>query len=497
MVDYFSLRTLKQLCVALRLQFVLGLWFLTVAVVSVVYWLIGDARFAVEVPLIPLMFSIASFVLSYLWYRWLRRMDAIAHLRIRDGIMIVAFTWIVACMISAIYFVMYGFPDPAWSFEWYRMFIDGFFESMSGFTTTGSSILLSVEIFPRSLLYFRSLMHWIGGMGIAFMSATVVRELIVERETILNAESEWPNYTTFKDESQAVMAGRDFFKAYGLLTAVMLVLMIVACVWFRQVPYVHWYDAIYDAINYTFSVMGTGWFGTYDTSAGLPLVQQAWWYIIGGLQNPVAEWIMAIFMVVAGMNFGVFYSLIFTKIWWRSLRNRELQWYLWVVWAATLWITAVLWDHQYYVGGLWETLRYALFSVASIISTTGLANRDFTLRPTAAISLLVIVYLTWWCVWSTAGWLKILRFQVIYAYMRQIARKIANNEYMSKATEMFYIDGIWYSGKIAALILMTIVIYVICVMAGSLIIMMDDLVDFGTAFAVSLASIVRSDLPLW
>jgi trk system potassium uptake protein len=113
-----------------------------------------------------------------------------AHLRIRDGIMIVAFTWTIACSIVSLYFMLYGFPDPSGSFVWYRVFIDGFFEAMSGFTTTGSSILPSVEVFPRSVLYFRSLMHWIGGMGIAFMSATIVREMIVQRETILNAESE-------------------------------------------------------------------------------------------------------------------------------------------------------------------------------------------------------------------------------------------------------------------------------------------------------------------
>jgi trk system potassium uptake protein len=80
--------------------------------------------------------------------------------------------------------------------------------------------------------------------------------------------------------------------------------------------------------------------------------------------------------------------------------------------------------------------------VASIISTTGLGNRDFTTRPVAATALLVVAYLTGACVGSTAGGLKILRFQVIYAYMRQIARKIANNDYMNKSTDMFYIDGI-------------------------------------------------------
>ncbi|MBL8031355.1 MAG: hypothetical protein JNK33_03465, partial [Candidatus Doudnabacteria bacterium] len=119
-------------------------------------------------------------------------------------------------------------PGHAGEFGFWRMFIDGLYESLSGFTTTGATILPSVEVFPRSMLFWRGLTHWLGGMGIAYLGVTIWKNFKSSREAVINSESESPDIVTYEHNEQARTSGLDFLKAYGVLTAALIALLLVS-----------------------------------------------------------------------------------------------------------------------------------------------------------------------------------------------------------------------------------------------------------------------------
>ncbi len=211
-------------------------------------------------------------------------------LDIQQGVWAVALTWFFAITTSAIVFVLAGFPDPTrvGDFPLYRRLVDGIFESVSGFTTAGGSILPSVEVFPRGVLMWRSLTHWFGGVGIAFFALTLLRSFRWKRETVINAEAEGPNYIRFLSEHEARAAGFDFLKVFGLLTVVLAILLFASGALYRSTPYLHWYDNVFDAVNHAVSVMGTGGFGVYDASVGLQVLEHGQ-LVNGGLRDHVSE----------------------------------------------------------------------------------------------------------------------------------------------------------------------------------------------------------------
>ncbi len=454
---------------AFQLQLSLAAGFLFTLMVSYFYYFLNDPRFPLEKPeyiWAGLILSILAFMLGKaLESRWSTQSSP---KNIRSGAAIVVVAWMVGCLISAIVFVLAGFPDPlnVGDYSFIRRFTDAFYESMSGFTTAGGSILPNVEIFPRGILMWRSMTHFIGGMGIAYMAILLIKNIRFNREIVVNSESEGPNYTTFEKDSDVETAGKDFLKVYGLITIVLCILLLFSGMFFREKPYKAWYDNAYDAVNHSFSVMGTGGFGTYNLSIGLREFDGKGNEAIGGLSNPTSEWIIAIFMIIAGSNMGLWYILFFKGDMGVFLKSTEFKTYVVIVFGIAIAIWLVLMNERIYESNL-DAFRYSLFNVATIISTTGLATSDFTKWPASAEGLLFICYLIGGMVGSTAGGLKILRFNVLYKY---VVMKIQNLLYGRHKTR-YSIDGVRYSESSAGLIVANIVLYYLIFMLGAILIM--------------------------
>ena len=416
--------------------------------------MLADSRFPTEQPWIWLVWILIAWSISTLWYI-IRPREIVTWTNLSRGVQIVFFTWMVSCIISAIVFVLSWFPDPnhIWDYALIRRIIDGLFESMSGFTTAWGSVLPSVEVFPRSVLMWRSLTHLMWWMGIAYIAVTFFQSLRINREEIVNAESDWPNIVKYDDDYEAIQSGYDFFKIYSLMTILLIVLLFVSGIYFRHTPYIHRYDALFDAVNYAFSTMGTGGFGTYDTSAWLFVTENnqqiIWW-----LRNIVSERIIAFFMIFAGMNFGIWYELIFYRK-WKQFRNTELKRYILTILFVTCAITLTWMQYNHYAR--YDTLRWVFFSVASVVSTTWLATYDRSTWPEQAIWLLMIVYFTGSCVWSTAGWVKFQRIIIAFRYMWIKISNIVND----KSHHSFVIDDVYYTENQASTVMINIVLYMV------------------------------------
>lgn len=459
-------RFLRLVGLALQTQISVAIGLAICLASSYFFLFVDDHRYPAERPdilWIGLACCAACCTIGYAITR--RERDAPMQLGMSDGATVVLLTWMIAVSISACVFVLAGFPIPdrTADFTLMRRLVDGIYESVSGFTTAGGSILPSVEAFPRSILLWRSTTHLLGGMGMAFLAVTVLTRFPAKREAILNAEAEGPNETRFANEHDARIAGFDFLKIYLLLTGVMFVALVFAGWYGRAVAYERTYDNVFDAVNHAFSTMGTGGFGVYDESVGLPVATDSG-VIIGGLENVVAEWIITLFMILAGGNFSLWYVLLFRRGGWRGVvRNVELWSYLGFIGVMTACIWAVLMHHGYYDGGF-ETFRYALFNVATIISTTGLGNTNFHLWPAGAIGLLFLVYFTGGMVGSTSGGPKIARYVVVFRYMRMQMRNLLFGRHLSR----FSVDGMTYDSKAAALVTMNVLLYLLTFMIGAI-----------------------------
>ena len=469
--------------------------FLTI-LVSLFYFLIEDDRYPIESPAIPLLFASLSFLLAGIGFLIQKVYPPRESISLRRGAWIVFWAWVIACTVSSLYFYASNFPIPSRveEFSFLRQFIDGFYETMSGYTTTGASILPSVEVFPRSLLFWRTLLHWIGGMGIAFLAVTLVKKFSSSRQAVINSESEAHEIVYFSSQEEARGSGWSFLRAYALISGIMLVLLLVSGSFFRVTPYTHWYDNAFDAVTHTFSTIGTGGFGTYDLSAGLPsAVTEDGAVIIGGLQNKVSEWIIAFFMVFAGVNFSLWYILFFRKdkkFFWSSIEHRVYWLY---VLLCTAGIAYFLWRNQTYQT-IEEILRYAFFNVASVVSTTGLANWDFISWPQAAIGILFVCYLVGGMVGSTSGGPKVIRYIISYHHIkRQLSRLIYGIDQGS-----FTIDRIKYGDRSSGLVVTTVAIYFLIFTTGTILLLIfannSTLPDgthvplnFGTAISASIA----------
>ena len=485
---------------SLQLQIAPVIGYVFCLLVSFFYIAINDKNYVAEKPLVILFglgFSLLFFGIGQILAKYFSKYKE-SDTSLSRGAMIVLLTWMIACTISALTFVVGGFPDPnnIESFSFFRKFVDGFYESMSGFTTTGSSILNDVEAFPRSLLMWRSVTHLLGGMGIAYIGLTLLKKIFGKREEIINGEAETHVIIGYKDEEEARESGFDFLKIYLLLTGVLILLLSISGYFFRQQSYSSWHENLYDSIYYSFSTMGTGGFAPYNASAGLNVTDPVTGKVfIGGLQNPVSEWIIAFFMLFAGANLAIWFDIIYKKNWKVAFSNLELKVYLGIISILTLVIGLNLkFSNTGY--SIEEAFRYAFFNVTTVISTTGLGNADFALWPALSQGLLFIVYLTGGMVGSTAGGLKVIRFIVGFKYIFMEIRNLL----LGVNKDRFEVDGVKYNRHSSGLIISTIFLYFLIFFSGLILIMATSpqvvfadgtikSVDFVSALSASIANL--------
>ncbi|MBR5382015.1 MAG: TrkH family potassium uptake protein [Oscillospiraceae bacterium] len=299
----------------------------------------------------------------------------------RDGFAAAALGWIVMSLFGALPFAFSGS---------FASFADCVFESTSGFTTTGSTILTDIESLPRGLLLWRSFTHFIGGMGVVVLTTAILPTGGERAQFLMRAEV--PGPTSDKLVPRLAESSKILYAIYVALTLLELVCLLVAGLSF------------YDALNVAFATAGTGGFSVLNAS-------------IGGYGSAAVELIAAVFMLAFALNFTV-YFLIITKKWRQALRSEELRVFLITVAAATVIIaidTAKRYDSAF------DCARTALFTVASIISSTGFGVADHELWPELSKTILVLLMLMGACAGSTGGGLKVSR--VVLAF-RATGREI-------------------------------------------------------------------------
>lgn len=385
----------------------------------------------------------------------------------------------------------------------WNSFSDSVFESVSGFTTTGSSILPNIEIFPKSVLFWRSFGQWLGGMGMAYMAATFIKKFLVSRNEIINSEVESPTILEYETELEARKSGMKFFLAYFSMTMICVGLLLVSSLLFRNQS-IGFAGSLFEALIHGMGAVASGGFSNYNSSVGNGHRYNVdGTFAVAGLQNHISEWIMAVFMLFSGINFGIWYIVLFnrkqvSRVW----RNREL----WVYLAIVLFLTTGIWagmiDNQEFLGANPQyqnpinSLRYAFFNVSTIISTAGYSNTDFTRWPSICLGLLFACFLLGGCVGSTSGGLKISRFVIMYRFAEMEIKNIIFGNHRFSFVE----DDIKYNYKKASIVILNIAIYFILFLVGGVLIMATspvvkfvdgsiDQVDFVSAMTASLSTL--------
>ncbi len=287
----------------------------------------------------------------------------------REGFVIVALSWVLMSAVGSIPFMISGYIPS---------FIDAFFETVSGFTTTGATILKDVEALPNGLLFWRSFTHWVGGMGVLVFIMAIMPLSNVRSVHIMRAEVPGPTKSKLvpKMKSTAVI----LYKIYIVMTLIEIVLLL-----FGGMP-------LFDAVVHSFGTAGTGGFGIKNAS-------------IAYYDSAYIQYVISIFMLLFGVNFNIYYLLLIGDI--KSvLKSEELRWYIGIVITATL-VIAIN------ICGLFtnfiESIRYSFFQVSSIMTTTGFSTTDFNQWPSLSKVILVVLMFIGASAGSTGGGMKVSR----------------------------------------------------------------------------------------
>ncbi len=311
----------------------------------------------------------------------------------REGFVIVALSWLVFSAIGALPFVISG-EIPS--------YVDAFFETVSGFTTTGASILPNVETMSRGLLFWRSFTHWIGGMGILVFIVALLPGVSDRSIHILKAEM--PGPIMGKLVPRLKDTARVLYLIYIVMTVAQIILMFAG-----GMP-------LFDSVVHAFGTAGTGGFGIKADSIAS--------------YSPYLQWVITIFMLLFGINFNLYFLLLRRRL-RDALRSTEVWVYLGIVLVA---VGLITWNTATASTPLADTVRYSAFQVSSIITTTGFATTDFNLWPAFSKIILLLLMFIGACAGSTGGGLKVSRAVILFQSIKQEFRKLIHPRSVSTVT---------------------------------------------------------------
>ena len=327
------------------------------------------------------LIMILCFVFSFIIRRICKSKIGSLEIRPRETFLLVATIWLIASAIGALPYMMTGAAPN---------FFDAFFETASGFTTTGATIMDSVEELPRAVLMWRSLSQWLGGMGIIVLFVALLPSFGIKARNIAAAETPGPTVTklssTFSGTAQRL------YIAYFILTLAMTLFLMSGGL------------NLYDAVNHAFTTMATGGFSTYNDS-------------IAHFHSNYVNWIVTVFMFLAGTNFELFFVLIFEGI-KKPLKNEEFRLYSFLAVTSTVLISISLMLHGGY-SDLFQAVTDSAFQVMTIMSTTGYATVDFNLWPAFCLMLIIILMIIGGSSSSTAGGIKVVRLLVVFKIIKR------------------------------------------------------------------------------
>jgi len=362
----------------------------------------------------------------------------------KEGYVIVTLTWIFISAFGALPFFFSGY---------FPSYTDAFFETMSGFTTTGASVLTDIEAVPKGLLFWRSMTHWLGGMGIIVLTLAILPILGVGGMRLFIAEA--PETTTNKLHPRITETAKRLWGIYFILTMVQTLLHMAGGL------------DLFDALNHAFSTMSTGGFSTKnDSIAGFSAFNQ---------------YIIIVFMILAGLNFSLHYYTLkgqFAKV----AKNEEIRLYLITILGASLIISVLLFFSIY--TDYEKAFRDSLFQVVSIITTTGFVSADYLAWGEPIWILIFMVMFTGGCIGSTAGGIKMVRHLILLKNIRYEFRRLIH----PNAIIPIKLNGKTLPLEIIYNILAFFMIYLLVIAIGTVVMVFIGL-DFESAIGATVASL--------
>ena len=382
-----------------------------------------------------------------LWW-FFRRAPVLTH---RDAFVVAVFGWVIISAVSALPFMIHG-AIPS--------FTDAFFEMMSGYTTTGSTILRDIEAVPHGLLLWRSETHFIGGMGFVTLAVLVLPHGLGGLR-LFRAES-----------SPGQVITRERFKARNRDAIVRLWAIYLALNVAQIVLLAAGGMSLFDALCHAFGTVSTSGYSPYNDS-------------VGHYDSAYFDWVITAFMVLGGVTFVLFYFALRRD--WRALRiNTELRWYASFLAFFCGMVSWILWDADVY-GGL-DALRYGTFQVVSLLTTTGFTTADYELWPQSAQMFLYVVCFVGACAGSTTSGIKIVHYVIIFKFMAAAVKKIV---FQPLAVVSVRLNQQRVDQMVINLALCYFIVNVLLVLGGGCVMTLTDDLDFQSAMSAVIATLMN------
>lgn len=355
---------------------------MTVGVAIFVSWLVSVAEGGSDALALSISASVSLVVGGLLWIPFARDR---ADLRRRESLLIVVFSWIGMSLLGALPFLLSGRLEV----------LDSLFESVSGFTTTGASVIGEIEALPCGLLFWRSLTHWLGGLGIIVLAVAILPFLRLAGYQLLATEA--PAMDDQRLHPRIAQTARTLFAIYASLTALEVLFLLAGDM------------TLYDAVTHAFGTIATGGFSTRNAS-------------VGAYRSVYIDMVIVVFMFLGAVPFGLHYHGIRRPR--TYLYDPQLRFFAGVLLGACTLVTVELWGEGVY-DTLGEAARYAFFQVTSLMTTTGFATADSEGWTSLSKVVLLAVMFIGGCTGSTSGAIKVFRFIVLWKVaMRDIFRML-------------------------------------------------------------------------
>ncbi len=398
-----------------------------------------------EASLVPLLYS--GLVCTILGLFPLIFTEKIDELRFNEGLAISVFGWFITCVVGMLPYVMWGGEFT---------FANAFFESVSGYTTTGSTILTEIETLPKGILFWRSSTHWIGGMGVILFVLLILPQARGMRSSLYKTEVSNLSRMNFKTKVQQI--GRIIAIVYVSLTLLETIIL-----WLLGMTF-------FDAICHSMSTIATGGFSTKNTSMAF-------------YNNFWMELTIVVFMVLSSLHFGMLYITIIDKK-PNLLHSKSARSYFLLIIIGVLAVAYKLYDENLY--NAVDALRHSLFQVTSLVSTTGFATVDTSVWPVFTVIILIYFTVQGSMVGSTAGGFKFDRIYLFFQILKKQLRLIKHPQGVFAAK----IDGEIVGKEIELQTLTFLVIYILTFFIVTVLLTFMDM-DGLTAFSASIASIAN------
>lgn len=391
-----------------------------------------------------IQFLIVSAVLGAIFFIFGRKRPENKVIYAKEGLVIVGLAWILWSLFGALPFVLT---------ESIPSYVDAFFETVSGFTTTGSTILTDIEALPKGVAFWRSLTHWIGGMGVLVF--VMMLTSLDDEHSMHLMRAEVPGPEADKLVPKARATARILYLMYFVLTAAEVVFLMFGGMSF------------YDALLHSFSTAGTGGFSNRNAS-------------VAYYDSAYIDGVITVFMILFGVNFNL-YFLIRLKNWKDALKNEELHAYLGIIAGAVAIVTVNILGIY---GNLVHAFRYASFQVASVITTTGFCTADFNLWPELSKVVLLGIMVIGACAGSTGGGIKVSRFLILVKSIKQEVRRMLH----PKAVTIVKINGKRVGNDTIRSVYIYFISYILVMMVSILLVSINNF-DFATTFSSVLTTL--------